>query len=172
MRSHTSNVRCVDVQIFSDQNGVNKMKRMWFLVLFLTFVWQMVGVAPARADISPASIKIYGQCVSFTLCNAQTVTGDCTSGGDEIVLDVFGKWSSLTFFSNKSVGSPYSCAVHGNNDGHDAESGDFVKLNDTQLTATDEAISLNGGNFGHIWISCGTITTSVTITVNACPSSR
>ncbi len=151
------------------------MKIYWFLILFLAFVWQISGVSPASADTSPSLLNKVGQCASFTLCSAQTATGGCTvnpASGDEIVLPVFGYWSSLTFFSNKSVGSPYSCAVHGNIDGHDAESGDFVKLNDTQLTATDKAISLNGGNFGHIWISCGTITTSVTITVNACPSSR
>jgi hypothetical protein len=111
------------------------------------------------------------------MCAAQTATGDCDANsdgtGEILVLPVFAKWSSFTFYSNQSVGAPYTCTVHSNNNGHDAEAGDFVVISGGgALTDTNESISLNGGNFGFIWINCSAITTSVTITVNACPSNR
>jgi len=109
------------------------------------------------------------------MCNAQTLVGDCTvlpASGDEIVLPVFAAGSSLTFFGNQSVGTPYNCNVHGNNTGHDAEAGDFIKLTTTPLSDTQESITLADGMFGHVWLNCSTITTSVTITVNVCPANR
>ena len=148
------------------------MKRLWLLVLFLAFACLP---APVRADTEPVLLKAVGACESRELCSAQTATGDCTvepAGGDEIVLKVFGKYSSLTFFSNESVGAPYACGGHGNRGGHDLESGDFVLLTSTALSDVNESLSLNGGNFGHIWINCSAITTSVTVTVNACPANR
>ena len=148
------------------------MERLWLLILFLAFV---CVPAPMHADTEPALLKAVGVCESRELCSAQTATGDCTvepATGDELVLKMFGKYSSLTFFSNESVGAPYVCDVHGNRGGHDAESGDFVLLTSTPLSDTNESISLNGGNVGHIWVNCSTITTSVTVTVNACPANR
>ena len=148
------------------------MERLWLLILFLAIACVSASV---HADTEPALLEAVGVCESRELCSAQTATGDCTvqpASGDELVLKVFGKYSNLTFFSNESVGAPYTCNVHGNRGGHDLESGDFVVLTTTAMSDTNESISLNGGNFGHIWVNWSTIATSVTITVNACPANR
>ena len=146
------------------------MRRHWILAICLSFV-----CAHAQADTAPIPIgDEKNTCQQFTMCAAQTLVGDCTvlpASGDEIVLETFGRWSSLTFYANQSVGA-YSCVVHSNASGHDAETGDFVLLSSTPLSGSNESISLNGGNFGYIWINCPTIGTSVTVTLNACPSNR
>jgi hypothetical protein len=109
------------------------------------------------------------------MCDVQTATGDCDvdkdGTGDEIVLNTFGMFSSFTFYGNQSVGA-FSCVVHSNATGHDAESGSFVLLSSTPLSDGNPAITINGGNFGRIWMNCTSIATSVIITVNACPSNR
>jgi len=131
-------------------------------------------IAPARGDTEPTFVRKVNTCEEYIFCTAQTATGVCTvspASGDEVVLDTFGKWSSLTFYANESVGA-FTCNVYGNNSGHDDQSGDGVLLTSTPMDATHEAISLNGGNFGHIWINCSAIATSVTITMNACPADR
>jgi hypothetical protein len=109
------------------------------------------------------------------MCDVQTATGDCDvdkdGTGDEIVLNTFGLYSSFTFYGNQSVGA-FSCVVHSNATGHDVESGSFVLLSSTPLSDGNPAITINGGNFGYIWMNCTSIATSVIITVNACPSNR
>lgn len=144
------------------------MKRLLFLVLFLSFIY----AGASLADTPASRNKIVKTCHEYVLCSAQTATGDCTvlpASGDEITLEVFGQWSALTFFSNQSVGN-YSCHIHGNSSGHDDQSGDFVQLSTTAITESNQAISLNGGNFGWIWVNCSAIATSVTMTVNVCPA--
>lgn len=147
------------------------MKSFWILAFVLS-----LACASAHADTSPTPIgDAKNTCQQFMMCDAQTATGDCDvdkdGTGDEIVLTTFGRWSSLTFYANLSVGA-YSCVVHSNADGHDAQSGSYVLLSSTPLSSSNESISLNGGNFGVVWINCATIGTSATVTVNACPSSR
>jgi hypothetical protein len=109
------------------------------------------------------------------MCDAQTAAGDCDTNqdgtGDEIVLNAFGMFSSFTFYGNQSVGA-FSCVVHGNATGHDAESGSFVLVSSTPLSDSNPSITINDGNFGRIWINCTSIATNVTITVNSCPSNR
>lgn len=149
--------------------------RKLITVLCLAPCFILLSVIVSFADDPPVRSRIINTCHEYTLCTAQTATGDCTvlpASGDEVVLETFGQWSALTFFSNLSVGAPYSCHVHGNASGHDAESGDFAQLTTVPLSDTNESTTLLGGNFGAIWVNCATITTSVTITVNACPSNR
>ncbi len=148
------------------------MRRMWILAIFLSFV-----CAHAQADTSPTRIgEPKNTCQKFTMCATQTIAGVCDVDGDttsdEIVLNVFGRWSRFTFFGNASTGTPWSCDVFGNNGGFDAEGGDGVQLNTTALTNLNESITLREGDFGFIWVNCSSITTNTIITVNACPSNR
>ena len=149
------------------------MKRFYLLLLACVCEWALAP-ALARADTEPALLNQNGQCAQFAMCAAQTATGDCTvspATGDERILNVFGKWSSFTFYGNQSVDA-FSCVVHSNATGHDAESGAFVLISSTPISDSNKAITINGGNFGHIWMNCTSITTSATITVNACPGNR
>jgi len=144
---------------------------MFFLVVSFLLV-----CALAHADTPPTRVgEAKNTCQKYTMCAAQTATGDCDDeqdgGGDEIVLDVFGRWSSFTFYGNQSIGS-YSCVIHSNAYGHDVESGSYTLLSSTPLSSSNQTISLNGGNFGYIWVNCTTIATSVVVTLNACPASR
>lgn len=140
------------------------MRKFWFVILALSFI-----CAHARGDTTPDTIGVpRNHCIKFLLCDAETDTGVCKSGGDELVLEVLDKWTRFTFYSNQSVDSPYSCHIYSNNMGHDAESGDGIQVTSTPLTEDDEAITLSNVDFGCIWVNCSEITTNVTITVNAC----
>lgn len=154
------------------------MKRfLLFLTLCAGALVCAYALAPTHARADTPAIRIgepKNNCQQFTLCNEQTATGVCTvlpASGDEIVLKTFGMYSALTFFGNQSTGA-FSCHIFGNVNGYDAESGDGVQLSTTAITESNEAISLNGGNFGFIWASCSAIGTDVILTVTACPSSR
>lgn len=149
------------------------MKTLWLwlvLILALSFI-----SAPARADTEPTRFGTTdGNCNKYIMCAAQTATGICdTVGdgtGDEIVLVPYGKWSRFTFYSNESAAA-HTCLVESNNTGWDADN-DAIVISTTALTATNDLITVFNGDFGALWINCSAITTSVTITVNACSSSR
>ena len=146
------------------------MKKWLLASLFLSFM-----CVHAWGDTDPTRIVTEGTCQKLTMCAAQTATGVCTvlpASGDERVLRPFGRWSRFTFFGNESVDTPWSCDVFGNNTGYDLESGDGVQLNTASITNANESITVYNGDFGFIWINCSVIETSVTMTVNACPSNR
>jgi len=104
------------------------------------------------------------------MCDAETDLGVCMNSGgtDELVLEVFDKWTRFTFYSNQSVGAKWNCHIFSNNLGYDVESGDGIQVTADPLTEDDEAITLSNVDFGFIWANCDDIDTSVTITVNAC----
>ncbi len=136
--------------------------------LLIGFALSLV-CAHAQADTIPDTVGVpRSHCIKKLMCDAETVTGVCTKGGDEIVLEVLDKWTRFTFYANQSVGTPYSCHIYSNNLGYDAESGDGIRVTSSPLTEDDQAITLSNADFGFIWANCDTIETSVTITVNAC----
>ncbi len=131
----------------------------------------LFGVASVQADETVSGTK-FNSCRSYTMCAAQTATGDCTAlpaSGDERVVRTFGH-SQMTLYGMQSVGA-YVCDVMSNDQGHDAASGVGFQVNTASLTDVSPILSING-MFDYIWITCPTIGTSATVTMLLCQSSR
>ena len=139
------------------------------LILFLCLLYASVTLG----DTEPALVRPgANKCEEYSVCTAQTATGACTvlpASGDERVLDTFIKgFNSLTFFSHESVGN-YSCDVFLSSNGFDASGGSGIKATSQSITQNNQGVVLAAAGFGHMWVQCATIATSVTMTVNACP---
>lgn len=144
---------------------------MRFVFTLFAFV-ALLGVAASQADETVSSVK-FNSCRSYTMCDAQTATGDCTASpasGDERVVKTLG-FSTMTFYSMQSVGSPYACNVISNDQGHDAASGVGFQINTASLTNAAPILSITG-MFEYIWLTCPTIATSVTVKMLLCAASR
>jgi len=128
----------------------------------------LIASTVAIADTNPASTSSTKTSTLYTLCDAQAFgdTGVCTdgSGGDEIVLDGSGL-KSVTFYSNESTASSYTCNVMSSSVGFDAAPSGGFKVNQTALSAAQKIITLTGP-FVKLWITCPTITDGA-ITVKA-----
>lgn len=115
----------------------------------------------AFSDTPPADGKrpFRGDPASGTLCDAQAGTGDCTSGGEEVVLDTAGM-QYVTVDLSESVGS-FTCTVEGNNVGHDAASGTGQTLHSPALSSSALAVTLTAPP-RFIWVNCTVNPTTVT----------
>lgn len=133
-----------------------------------------IGIVPisALADANPSATDLGMQCFRYVMCNAQTVTGDCVSNGDEIVVEL-GTRSTLTAYSLQSNATSYTCNFVHSDRGHDVGFGVGVETTLFQLTETSRSASLTGALFGHGWWTCPVLAdNAVIITMYVCPASR
>lgn len=120
----------------------------------------------AHADTNPKVVESMGEFGAiYTMCDAQTATGDCLDvKGDEIVLQA-GAFKFLTFYSKQSTASTYTCDVMSNEIGHDAASGTGDDLTATAITEAAETTTLEGV-FGYIWVTCSAINADGNVTIS------
>lgn len=131
----------------------------------------------AWADVAPAAHK-QGRngCQSYVLCDAEGDTGDCMSGGDEIVLDnLGGSRSRHTIFAHRSAATTFSCDIIASDMGHDEGGGAGVDVTATSITQGAPSHTLEGLGALFLWANCSTISgggATVTMTINSCPAER
>ena len=122
--------------------------KLWVSVLAAFFV----AVLPldSLADAPPA--RVTGVSNTYYMCNAQVGTGVCmSSSGDEIVLNA-SELEALTFYSDVSTATTYTCNVRSGSLGHD-DGGSTNAVNVTSLSETQEVLTLSGP-FLFVWIHC------------------
>lgn len=139
------------------------------LVRALIGLFVLLICVEASADVEITRSEVIRGCEKYTMCAAQTATGDCTAlpaSGEERVLRTLGKGSKLSFYSTQSVGD-HICDVMSNDTGHDVLSGVGQKINAASLTESAMTLTLYGV-FDYIWVTCPTIVTSATVTVSIC----
>lgn len=124
----------------------------------------------SNADVAPVVLVSRHDCVKVEMCVAETDTGVCQVGGDEVVFQPNFR-TSLTFYSDQGVGA-YSCDMISNSQGHDAASGVGKQINSTSLTTSNPVITINGGVFDSLWIDCSAVGSQATVVLLACPASR
>lgn len=134
---------------------------------FLALAILLLAV-PALGDTDALSKRVYNgpnsnQTMVGTLCSAQASAAVCTSGGDEVVVDLRG-FTTASFFSTQSTSTDYTCDVIMNDNGYDANSGVGQDRSTTSMTETQESITLDGV-LGFVWISCSELANNaVTVT--------
>ena len=147
----------------------------------LITILSMLFAGMAYADVAPPqasdAVGAFGTsllgngCKKVRMCAGQTATGDCTSGGDEIVARV-ASHVHLTFYSNQSTASAWICDIVSNDQGHDAASGSGTTINASSITDANPVLSITG-LFDFLWITCPTLADNlVTITMLSCPVAR
>ena len=105
------------------------------------------------ADVKPARTRVNNRCTSYAMCAAQSGTGECVSGSDEIVHQV-GRFAHYTFYSTKSSSTNYSCDIYTSNEGFNAATA-TDQVNTTSIT--DEApVYTMAVLLRHFWIACPT----------------
>lgn len=130
--------------------------------------------APVYGDAPPLTLTSRGSGsevhLTGTLCSAQTATATGCTGthvltgvSDQLVADLRG-FDQVTFYSNQSTATTYTCDVYTSDNGYDADSGVGQDRSSTSLTETQEAIVLSGP-LAYAWIECAAIADNqVTIT--------
>ena len=132
----------------------------------------LLALPAGAADKAPTSVRLSGECNVFTMCNAQTGTGVCTTlpaSGDEIVMYLATR-STLSFYSTQGVGA-YSCDVYSNDTGYTATATAKQKLNATPLTTSASIVSFSG-LFAHVWLECTATGTQAPVWAYVCPADR
>ena len=118
------------------------------------------------ADVKPGKTRINNRCTSYAMCVAQSGTGECKSGSDEIVNHV-GFPAYYTLYSTKSTATDYTCDIFTSNEGFNGRTAED-QVNSTSIT--DEIPVYPMFVFlRHFWINCSTITGgAVTIDAEIC----
>lgn len=128
---------------------------------------------PSWADVAPELLnRLSDGCATYVICPTTTSTGDCTRGGDEVVLQSHNR-SRHFITSHRSTASAYVCDLIASDLGHDAGSGDGQDVSATSISETAPTQSYESLNAPYLWVNCSTITGgNVTITDTLCPAER
>jgi len=81
----------------------------------------------ALADNIPRITYSKGGTTHYVMCDTETDTGICQSGGDEIVLDV-NMMANFSFYSTETGAGSYSCDVYTHMNCSDAAAAGCTKL--------------------------------------------
>ena len=141
---------------------MNEIKESWSrkaLVVFSIMSIASIMATQSAADTAPVATSPAKTSTVYTMCPGQddADVGICTvsSGGDEIVLNAAG-FKSLTFYSNESTATTYTCDVYSSSVGYDAAPTGGFKVNVTSLSESQKIITLSGP-FLNVWVSCPSI---------------
>ncbi len=128
------------------------------LLLLPTLTW--------AADVKPARTRVNNRCTEYAMCAAQSGTGECKSGADEIVHQV-GFMANYTFYSTKSTSTDYICNIFTSNEGFNAATA-TDQVNTAAITDEVPVYTMRV-LLRHFWVACSTNTgTGVTIDVLIC----
>lgn len=144
------------------------MPTIWKFYLRVWLGLALLAALPAfAADVAPA--KNWGNpaagLASYRMCSAQTTTGVCQSGSDNIVLNVRSLGvppTCITFDAATLSTGNYTCQVYQNGAGYDADAADKFVYGPS-FDQTDGGITVCGAPFYFLWVECDPVATSVTI---------
>ena len=110
---------------------------------------------------------------TFTLCDAETVTGICDDGANDISAIVTG-YPNLLFESSQSTSTSYACDIYAGSKAVVASdrsdlTGDGFQINSISLTESVEAISFSDTPVDVVWMQCTVNNNAVTVTVTGVP---
>lgn len=105
------------------------------------------------ADIKPGKTRINNICTSYAMCSAQSGTGECVKGTDEIVHHV-GYRAEYVFYSTKSTSTNYACDIYTSNEGFNGATA-TDQVNTTSIT-DEEPVYTMMVLLQHFWIACPT----------------
>jgi hypothetical protein len=135
-------------------------------VIAALFALSFAALSARAADVAPAVELQANSCARFTLCSAQTATGVCKSGSDNIVADL-SALGRYTLYSTSSTASPYACQLFSNTTGYHATA--RSQVTSVGLSATTPILHYSGP-LDKTWVECSTITGgNVTVTAEVCP---
>jgi len=103
------------------------------------------------ADVKPGKTRVNNRCTSYAMCAAQSGTGECVSGSDEIVHHV-GFMANYTFYSTRSTSTTYSCDIYTNSEGFNGRAGED-QVNTASITDAVPVYTMRV-LLRHFWIAC------------------
>ncbi len=111
------------------------------------------------ADVKPGKTRVNNRCTSYAMCAAQSGTGECVSGSDEIVQHV-GFMANYTFYSTRSTSTDYICNIFTNDEGYLGGTPASDQVNTASITDEVPVYTMRV-LLRHFWIACSTNTGGV-----------
>lgn len=121
---------------------------------FLLLILLLLPTLVLAADVKPAKTRVNNRCTSYAMCVAQSGTGECVSGSDEIVQHV-GFTANYTFYSTRSTSTDYVCNIFTNNEGYAGGVPTSDQVNTASITDEVPVYTMRV-LLRHFWIACST----------------
>lgn len=137
-----------------------------------------IASAAIAADTDPAVVAGGGSandprsCQMLRLCSAQTATGVCTSGGNSLVADVFGR-GRMTFYATQGTATAFNCSLRSNTEGHTAGAATAATVapeDGTPFLSESQRLRIVFAPLKKIWIECSSVVGgNLTVDAEVCP---
>ena len=119
----------------------------------LAILFMLLPTVTWAADIKPGRTNINNRCAEYAMCAAQSGTGECVKGSDEIVHQV-GFMANYIFYSTRSTSTDYICNIFTSNEGFNAATA-TDQVNTAAITDEVPVYTMRV-LLRHFWIACST----------------